>query len=594
MPTPALRRLAVLSLAASLAAQAPPLPKPTAEDVLPASTYATVRFGGLAACRAATDAMPLAAAVATFLQNVPAEVRAQHLDEGLQHAAEHLQQHCEQLGLRPADVRAVLGRPMTLALGRLTVEGWGPSVALVVETGDAQEALARVAEWGMQAIVREAGGGTLATAEIGGAKFHTLAPKEGPTVWAGTVGGCYVVTNSRGMLGEMLAVAAGKQPALTTATRLGALRGNLPAPALASAFVNAARVLSAFVPHLPYEAETWADALGLGAIDAVYWALGADAHGGTDLFHVGVGGSERGLLKALVAAPADLSFAEACSANTVVFGAATFDAAAVADACPRVLGLLPASAQKELLREVRREAKRAGTSLDEIDGIAHAFGSQVAFAIALEKGAVPKPELLVRVAVRDAKVVGGLLQQLEAMVTGETGLQWKSRKAGEHDVRFCNLQLPEAEMQLSPSYLLTNDALWFASDTAALVRALRQGRDASLAAQPDFTEVAQAAAGASGVVHCRLFRAAEIGWRTVETLAYPLLDAQKDMLGFGSEALPDSETLAKALGTLTSIYRVDDSGVTTSTRGLLTNGALLAALGLAGDTVLDRASTKVY
>jgi hypothetical protein len=126
------------------------------------------------------------------------------------------------------------------------------------------------------------------------------------------------------------------------------------------------------------------------------------------------------------------------------------------------------------------------------------------------------------------------------------------------------------------------------------VRALRQDPATSFAAQPDYAELAQTVGGASGVLHCRLFRAAEIGWRTVETMVYPLLDGQKEMLGFGSEALPDSETVAKALGTLTSIYRVDDAGVTTESRGLLTYGALLAAFGLVGDEVLDRASTKSH
>ncbi len=150
--------------------------------------------------------------------------------------------------------------------------------------------------------------------------------------------------------------------------------------------------------------------------------------------------------------------------------------------------------------------------------------------------------------------------------------------------------------QLSPCYVLRADGLWCASDAAALVRALHQVEEAddSLAVQPDFVALQQSTQGASGVLHLRLFRAVELGWRSVETWLYPQLDAQRDELGFGREALPDAEEVARALGTSTFVYRIDGDGITLGSRGPLTLGSLLAALGAVAEEVLTRAGGRVF
>src|SRR5690606_10441275 len=100
--------------------------------------------------------------------------------------------------------------------------------------------------------------------------------------------------------------------------------------------------------------------------------------------------------------------------------------------------------------------------------------------------------------------------------------------------------------------------------------------------------------GACELLHVRAFRLAELGWRTVETWAYPQLDAHRDQVGFGSEALPDAETMAAALGSSTFAVFVDDNGFTQRHRGLLTIGSILAAVGTMADEVLSRASAKIY
>jgi hypothetical protein len=411
----------------------------------------------------------------------------------------------------------------------------------------------------------------------------------GPPVWFGSLAGCFVVSNSRGYLQEMAAVARGAAPSLAS------LRG-LPVPAadgpeLASLLLDGRQVAASLQPHLPYEAAAWSDALGLGLLQTLH----ASVRGGNDRLQVGIGGSAQGLAKVLVAGPADLGFARACSPNTIAFGAGSVDAAGLLDAGRRLVELLPAEPRRELQREFLRELRRAGAAPAHVEAMLRAFAPQIAFAFALEKGAVPKPELLLRIGVRDAEAVAGALQHLEA-AAAQHGLEWRTRNVGDQSMRFCNLRLPDGGPQLSPCYVLQQDALWCASDTAALVRALRQAEDGegSLAAQPDFVALAHSSQGASGLLHLRSFRAAEIGWRAVETWLYPQLDAHRDEIGFGREALPDAEETARALGTSTFVYRVDDEGVTVENRGPFTLGSLLAAVGAVADEVLSRAAGRVF
>lgn len=594
--TPILSRSVLcLSLCSLGFAQAPRVAPPATDDVLPASTYASVQFGGLSACRRSATAMPLAALVDNFLKRIPEASRATHVDHTLDHGAQHLQHHLQQVGLSAADVRVVLGQPMTVAVGRLSIEGMGPSVALVIEEGESAAAIGRCVA-ALENLARQSGaGGVIGEATIGDLKVRHAVIPGGRPVFAGSVGGYFVLTNSRGQLREIADVVRGVQPGLARSSRLADLRRHLSQPALASVFVNAASVASMLEPHLPYEAAEWSAALGLGHVDALYAGTTASVQGGSDVFHFGLGGSKRGLMKALVAQPADLGFASLCSQNTVAFGAGSFDAPAVLDAFAHLLELLPGPDREQARKGIDRGLRRIGTTREAVEGLVRAFGNQVGFALSLEKGAVPKPELLVHVAVRDATAVAPVLQRLEAMSAERGHLEWKARKVGEHEIRFCNVALDHVELKLSPCYVLTEKALLLGSDVAVLVRALRQGDqpEESFAAQPDFKALQATAAGGSGVLHLRLFRGVEIGWRTVETMLYPALDARPEV-GISSEALPDQESMAKALGTSTFVYNVDDDGITCKSLGTLAFGSLLAGFGALADEVLSRASGKVY
>lgn len=590
----------LLALGLALPAQAPPPVKRTVEDLLPASTFASVRFGGLDACLAAADELPAGAVIQRFLEQVPPETRAEHLDQWLDQAGSQVRKVLQRQGIAPADLRALLSCEHVVGVGRPTIEGMGPSVALLVaagNNGDAIERLAAAVE-AMGARHRVLAG--TKDVEIHGVKARQWVTRDGPPIYVASVGGTFVLTNSRGYLAEIGAVARGEQPALAKGSTLGRVRGRMPGEMLASMFANTKRLCSMADPVLPYEISEWADVLGIGKLDGVYAATSAGDHGATDVLHVGLRGSTAGLFKVAASRPLDLSVAQCCSADTVVFGAMRCDVPGLIGAFDRFLDLLPAEAGDEARREIHeemsRELRRLGTSPQEIHGLLEAFGDQMAVALSLEKSAVPKPELMVRIDVRDAEKIAALLLRIEAIVADETGLEWKERRVDGTAVRFVNVDV-EQQFKLSPCYALTDDALMIGSDTACLVRALRTDPEDSLAAQDDFVEMGKAAAGAFGVLHLRLFRASELGWRTAETMLFPQLDAHADEIGFDSEALPDGEELSAALGTSTVAAFVDESGFTLVNHGTLGWGTWLAAFGTVADDVLGRASRsspKIY
>jgi hypothetical protein len=585
-----LDRLVVTMLCGCLAAQTQSPPERAAIDLLPTSTYAVLRFGGLGACARDASDLPLGALVQGCLQRLPDDVRAQRVEGPLDAAARGVQQTLAAAGIAPADVADLLRRPLLLAVGRLTIEGMGPSLCVVLELGTAAAAFDRCVAAGCARLRTELPGVVVTPLAIGGLVGEEIQLPGGPRLWLGTVAGHAFLSNSRGYLQELAAVARGEAASLGAAWRRHAPAGREP---LAALMVDGQRIMASLAPHLPYEAAAFADALGVGAPQAVYAGLA----GGLDSLRLEIGGDAHGIAKVLLAAPADLGFARACSPNTVAFAAGSLDLAGVLAAWQSLLALLPAAARESVRRDFGREAaralRRAGIAPPAAAALVRALAPQVAVALALERGVVPKPELLLRIGVRDAATVAAALQRLET-ATAADGMEWRTRKAGAHTIRFCNLRLADDGLQVAPCYVLHDDSLWCASDPAALARALRQAEtgDDSLADQPDFVDLVQASAGASGVLHLRLFRAVELGWREVETWAYPRLDARRAELGFGREVLPDADEASRALGTVTLQYRIDDVGVALDHRGAFTVGTWLAGLGAVADAVLARAARR--
>ncbi|MBX3463848.1 MAG: hypothetical protein KF830_11820 [Planctomycetes bacterium] len=584
------RPLAVLALGGSLFAQtgsATPRPLP---ELLPASTHVLLQFGGLAACTAGAHELPLAALLRDVLGRLPDDARRERLEGPLDGAARGARRALQRLGLDAADLRAVLQRPAAVAVGRPTLEGMGPSVCLAIDLGDAEAALRRCLAAG-RTVLRQHGVTPGEPLRLAGTEFESLQLPGGPPLWLGIAGGVFVASNSRGYLHELGAVVAGGAPSLAAALAAGAAAMPAVAP-LGSLFVDGQPLVAACAPLLPYEAQALADALGFGAPRSLHAVVAP----GADALRVAVGGRASGLAKVLLAAPAPLDFARACSPNTVVFGAGSIDLAGALDAWQALAAVLPAAVRAEAGREAARAmarlVRRAGATPAGAAALVRALAPQVAFALSLERGAVPRPELLLRLSVRDADVVAAALQRLEAAAGGD-GVEWRSRQAGGHTIRFCNLRLGGDGPQVAPSYLLRPDGLWLAADPGTLVRALRRTDDGEpgLAAEADFAAATGLAGGASGMLHLRWSRAAELGWRAVETWGYPQLDAQRDQLGFGREVLPDADEVAAAVGAETICYRIDDDGLTLRHHGALALGSMLAALGVLADEMLARAAT---
>ncbi|MCA8964277.1 MAG: hypothetical protein KDC48_05310 [Planctomycetes bacterium] len=590
--------LAVAAFAAAALAQAPKPLIQSGADLVPTSAYAVLQFGGIERCAANTRQWPIAEMIGAFVRKLPAETREEHLDRGLEQAAEQVRRALGRAHVDPADLRDVLSCPMTVALGRPTIEGMGPSVGLLIETGNREAAVQRLLAIGEGAL-RRGGGPGLQDTKVGGVAAKMVQIPNGPPVFVAKVGGHLCLTNSRGLLTEVAAVQRGEQPALAQATVLGNLGQQLGAPPIASAYANTAVIARMLEPVLPYEAGEWADALGVGSLDALYAGFGATDSAGVDLVHIGLRGSPEGLVKSSCHKPADLGFANYCSENTVLFGVRSFDVSALIDAAQRFVQMLPQEAQREIdrefSRELTRELRHVGMTPADLEGMLRAFGDQMGLAIGLEAGAIPKPELLLRVGVRDRQTMQALLQHLEQLVAHEAGMEWKTRKVGDLEIRYFSLPI-EDKLQLTPCYALTDDAVMVASDVMALTRSLRRAEEPgeSLSAQDDFKAMAKEFAGANDILHVRAFRLAELGWRTVETLAYPQLDAHRDEIGFGSEALPDAETMAAALGSSTFACFVDERGITQRHRGLISIGSILATVGTLADEVLGRASSKIY
>ena len=377
--------LATIACATAAVAQAP-LPPRSVEDLLPESTYAVMRFGGLDACQQAARQWPLTEMVQTFLSDVPAEVREEHLERQLDRIANRLRRGLQRANVRPADVRSLVGQPMALAIGRLSIEGMGPSVALLIEEGDHGDALRRCAAAALLQLDRMGVGQQQSDCDIGGTSWQRVDIEDGPPIFFGSVAGNFVISNSRGYLRELTAVANRQQPALMSDDHLAGLQQRLPAPALASWMINTRSLMSVLAPHMPYEAGDYSEALGIGQLDVIYGATTATGNAGCDFLHIGIGGSESGLMKALVAKPVDLSFARICSPNTVLFGAGSFDPSTALDAADRFLELLPAGAGDELRRELRRGLRDAGSSAMEVEGCLRAFGDQIAMAVSLGEG----------------------------------------------------------------------------------------------------------------------------------------------------------------------------------------------------------------
>jgi hypothetical protein len=566
-------------------------------DVLPASTYACASFAGTDACAGAARNLDVAKLIAAFLHEVPAETVEEHITRELDRAADQVRTRLARIGLSPATLRAVLRRPMALGIGRLTLRGFGPSVALVIDETGARAELDQLATSLQQAATRFARGFHAGSRQVGGSTVQTIENDLGFAVLFAHEHGLFVITNSEGYLREIGAVAAGTQPSLARESVLGAQRKQLAGRELAGLFLNTQRVLSTFDAHLPYEAAEIGDALGVHTIAGYYYGCGVDGGTTSEVSDLAMTGPSTGLLKAAFSnGGVDLGAAALCSKDAVAFATLHLHLPAVLHALHQVIDLLPpalaARVQQGMHQEFAGGFHHLGVTPEQVHELLGALGGSVSFGLNIGPAFIPEP--LVLVPVTDASVVQQWLDRLCEMSAQMHGLQWKTRKVGSTDVRYCEVA---AGIALSPSFALADGYLIASSQTKNVVAALRQKSDAgnSLAGAEDLQAAVKGSPGAAGFVHLRGFRLVQLGWRTFDSMVLSQLEGHERELGFGRDAIPDQEAFAQALGTTTWSVTVDDRGAHARAVGFpLGNAGLLAGTMFVFDDVLGRACSKIY
>src|SRR5262245_7647614 len=584
-----------LAFAVPLAAQGgTSTSKRAPQDCLPASSYFAAGFAGLDACSRALTYHDAAKLVVDFLGSVPPQAR-EHLDRHLEQAVEQVRRALAQADLPAATLRAVLQRPMALGVGRMTIRGMGASVALLVDEGDAGAQVDALVDWvvhlGQNYVQVNVG-----KKQVAGVDCRTLEFADAPTILLARARGLFVVTNSEPYLTEIAACERG-QPSLAARSTLGVQRKELGGTPLVEVYANTAPLLAAFDPVLPYEAAELGDALGVRSLGGVYGGIATVGGGTAEMFDLAVEGSAHGMLKAAFAGPADLAAAEYFGSDTLAFATARFDPAATFAGFDALLGLMPErvaqQARAELQRDLARELRHAGITAAQLGELMHAAGGTMSVGLPWTKGAL-LPDALAVLSVRDRKVLAPWLDKaLEA--AAKQGVEWKTRDADGVAIRYCDVPVEGIRLPLAPALALLDDRLLIASQPKVIVAALKQRADhaSSLAAVEDFAAQAQRNANASLLVHLRQGLGVARGWRFVESM-FKSFEGVQEQLGFGPEALPDQEEIARAAGSTTFTITVDDHGVRLRTQGNLGLGGLLIGVASVGDAVLQRAANKVY
>lgn len=588
-----------LSAALALLSAFAPAQQTAVQDSLPDSTLMMAAFGGLERCTGAVRDHATANLVQELLKLVPPELLESQLGSKLDEAADGIREGLAQGSLSPTVIRNVLQRPMAIGMGRLTIRGMGPSIALVIEEGNAGADLDKLVD---DVIASRALPARLGKATAAGVECRTIEGEDMPTIYIAREQGRWILTNSEGYLAEILATCRGKQASLLQGTSLGASRARLQGTPLVEVFANSKPLLPMLAPMMPYEAAAIGEAIGIESVGGLYLAAAQAGDGTVETIDVQLPGSSGGILKAALAGAADLEAAAFCSKDTIAFGALRLDIPAVTAAFDRLLLQLPREAAREMRRDVARDFGRgfreAGLSTEEVEKLLSAIDGTLSFGVTIGTGSLPIPDVVLLGKVRDEATVTQWLDRLRTAVGNETGIAWKTRQHGDRTLHYCTVQ-PGGDgpaISLSPTFVLADGYLVAGSQTRSVIEALqqRESRDDSLLGEADFQAAMKQDRGAMGFLHLRPGRAIETNWRLIETWVLPQIDAQEDQLGFSSKDLPEPEDFSKGLGTMTLSATCDEAGLRLRMRGNVGLGGMAASFFAVVDEVLQRASAKVY
>lgn len=552
-------------------------------------------FAGLDRCSEVVKGHAAASLVKSFLDGLPQQVRDERVTAMLDQAAAQMREGFAQSPLSLAAVRALAQRPMALGMGRLTIQGRLPSLALVVDEGGVGTQIDAVLD---QLVAARPEPTRIKAGTAAGLSCRLVEGDAMPTLIAAHHDGIFVLTNSEPYLREILATRRGEKPSLAVATPLGAQRARLLEVPLVEAFVNAAPMSQMVEPLLPYEAADFGRALGIESLGGAYLAAGPSGQGTVETIDMALAGAADGLLKAALSGQVDFGAARFFGKDTLAFAAMRVDVAAAVAAFDRFCDQLP----RDWARDVRRDAQRdflrgfrmAGMEDQEVEELFAAVDGSVSIGLLLDDSTAGIPEGLAVAKLRDASLVGKQLARLRAAM-GEQGMEWKLRQSGDVDVHYCSAPIGgPGGPQLSPSYAIVDGCLLFGSSTRAVLSALklRAVGAETLANESDFAVAALADEGAMAFVHLRPGRLCQTQWKLIETWFLPQVDANEIELGFSSEDLPEPEALAKALGTITMSVTCDAQGLRLRTRGNVGLGGAAASFLALVDELMQRATGK--
>ena len=228
-------------------------------------------FAGLDRCSEVVKGHAAASLVKSFLDGLPQQVRDERVTAMLDEAAAQMREGFAQSPLSLAAVRALAQRPMALGMGRLTIQGMLPSLALVVDEGDAGKQIDAVLD---QIVAARPEPTRIKAGSAAGLACRLVEGDAMPTLIAAHDDGIFVLTNSEPYLREILATRRGEKPSLSVGTPLGAQRARLLEIPLVEAFVNAAPMMPMIEPWLPYEAAEFGRAFGIESLGGAYLAAG--------------------------------------------------------------------------------------------------------------------------------------------------------------------------------------------------------------------------------------------------------------------------------------------------------------------------------
>ncbi len=564
------------------------------EDVLPASSYAVVRFGGLDQATAVGERLGLMRLGQILMERGGDEAFQQLVGPAIEEAATEVRRELGHFGISPGDLRSLLQRPMALGIGRPTMFGEEmiPSVALVIHAGNRPDPIGRILQLLETHLVQMGPDIAVEERTLGGHRVRILSAAEQlGNVVIGRVGDFFLVSNSRGYFRDCVRVIDGDAPSLSA---MAAVRQNLPERARISGYLTPRPLFSVLDPFLPYEATEIGEGLGIQGMNGLYFGISGAGAGTAEVMHFGLTGSEAGILRAPFAGPVSLEAARYCSADTVLFGAASLNGAAFLDAGQRMLELLPRDMREEvwseLSRELGRELENAGMSLEHVEGLLRSIGPSLSVAINVPHQLVPIPEILAFLDIPNPQAIEPLIHG----IMDETELEWRTTTARGHEIYYANVRVEQ--VMLSPCFTFADGMLVMSSHVRNLKAALsqRENPEESLAAQPSFRRLQQDVGDATALVHVRGSKIIELTWPLAESQLRMVLDGPGREMGLDSDLIPEVQDVSQALGSSTLSLHVDEDGVFVKQVSNTGPGTLLAAAAMFLDAVLQQAQGRIF